>query len=504
MKLLIADDEENIRDGLRDNIQWSEMGFEEIYTAENGLEAFEIYQSLKPHVIITDIIMPGMDGLELSREIRKTDRRIPIIILSGYSEFEYAQKALKMEVVSYLLKPVNIRELNKTVIEATEKILRRDIQKKNQQKRLELEKSKFTEDLIRNNNRDDDELKESLIKYYAFSGKFPVVVFLIAMEGSEINYIAIILQWLHKKPHIIHCRENRIIVVFEDPEAKRVRIKKREIKSLFDLLRKNGVVSVTCAGAGAYTEIPRLLDFSEKLLLHRLYRGKGMFLFQENQQKSSTRNYRFTIETLELVEAILRYDSDYAKNTIEKTFSDLIIQKCTNRILVQNICFAYKNLLIQSLNIRRNEIKLLFNLDLSLSSIVPNFITIQEYSEWILSIYGTILSSFSKQNGMKHNSTVYKAIVFMKEHFSESLNVEILSSHIKLSPDYFSRSFKKEIGISFCQYLNRIRIEEAIKLFTETNLLAYEISERVGFHNYKYFVQVFKDIEGYAPSQLRK
>ena len=111
MKLLIADDDYQILTGLRDGINWGAVGFDTVSTATNGNEALEIFIKERPQIVITDIRMPGLDGLALSEEMKKISDSVKIIIVSGHSDFQYARQAIKLGVCDYMLKPVNIREL---------------------------------------------------------------------------------------------------------------------------------------------------------------------------------------------------------------------------------------------------------------------------------------------------------------------------------------------------------------------------------------------------------
>ena len=117
LKVVIADDEALAREGLRDNIPWSEYGFEVVGCAKNGVEALEMVDANSPQILITDIMMPEMDGLALLDEVSKRKLDILVMIISAYNEFTYAQKALKYDIIyDYVLKPLNLREFKETLI----------------------------------------------------------------------------------------------------------------------------------------------------------------------------------------------------------------------------------------------------------------------------------------------------------------------------------------------------------------------------------------------------
>lgn len=122
MKLLIADDEALIRDGIRNHIDWGKYGIEIAGVEENGLAALRVLEKEPIDILVTDIRMPRMDGIELSREARRRYPNIKIIILSGYEEFEFAQQALELSVMKYLLKPFTRPELEEAVVQAKEEV----------------------------------------------------------------------------------------------------------------------------------------------------------------------------------------------------------------------------------------------------------------------------------------------------------------------------------------------------------------------------------------------
>ena len=123
VKLLIADDDLQIRIGLKEGIDWGILKINEVLVAKNGIEALKLYEENLPQIVITDIRMPGLDGLELSREIRKFSELTKIIIISGYSEFEYAKRAIHLGVADYLLKPVKIAQLRKLIVSIRDEVI---------------------------------------------------------------------------------------------------------------------------------------------------------------------------------------------------------------------------------------------------------------------------------------------------------------------------------------------------------------------------------------------
>jgi two-component system response regulator YesN len=135
---------------------------------------------------------------------------------------------------------------------------------------------------------------------------------------------------------------------------------------------------------------------------------------------------------------------------------------------------------------------------------ISSFETIGEYREFVLGLYKEAFLRYSDSKKSRRSMAVQKAMDYIAKNYNTDLTVEILARRAGKTPNYFSHIFKKELGISFTEYVNKIRIEKAKELILHSNLLIYEIGERVGYRDYVYFTQIFKKNEGYPPTELRK
>ncbi|WP_163194307.1 response regulator transcription factor [Clostridium thermarum] len=347
IKLLIVDDEKMIREGLVNTMPWKEMGIEVVGSAGNGLTALEIVREKKPHIVLTDIRMPKMNGIELLQSIRKEGYKIKVVILSGYDEFAYAQQAIRHGAEDYILKPVNAEELQKVI------------------KRLENElKGEINEDLSHIQLRKDIEVE--IEKYVA------------AVQGRD----------------------------------------KATAISILD----------------AITENLTLQKVSTEQI-HRLY--------------------------FEIVESVI--------HAMEK--SGLKIN--------DELREEYLNSFIELLNFTKQ----------------------QELKTWINDFTENLVGFAEDKKGDSYRLVIKKAVEYMEEHFNEKLSVQKVAEVVYLSPNYFSHIFKKIKKESFTDYLNRIRIEKAKELLSKHLYKVYEVSDMVGYSDYKYFSSVFKKLVGVSPTQ---
>ena len=525
MKLLIADDDFQIRTGLKEGIEWLSFGITEVFIAQDGLEAMKIYEDKMPQIVITDIRMPGLDGLQLTEKIREISQDTSIIILSGYAEFEYARKALQFGVNDYLLKPVKIRELTKIVYEITNKIIKLSQKAEDEKNFKSSYVEKFINDFISGNIDDMVMVVDKFKTYFNLDIKTLIGCLILeidndlsgvsnsALEHKKSLYKLIkdiILSQFDVKDTILHEKYNKVILIYRVNSTSSKDILKLKFFKLHKELNKSLkeecklTVSFGISNTGTIESFKKIYEQGEQALAQRLYKGAESINFYEEIKYKDSNIYSRTIDENKLKENILSYNFEGLKIIISNGFQNLKSEKISDRYVIRDICINLKNVLIRAIEEISIEFVVLFADKISFPENLENFQTIDEYKAWILNIYNIAINELSIIKGTSHNVLMMKAAVYIKINFNKDLTVDEIAKHIQKNPNYFSHLFKKEFGVSFCEYLNKIRISEAKNLFNSTNLLAYEIADKVGFKDYKYFTQVFKKLEGYAPSKFRK
>lgn len=525
MKVLIADDEANIRNGLRKQIDWIKLGFDEVFTAGDGLEALQIFKENCPEIVITDIVMPGLDGLNLCEKIREISKSTCIILLSGHSEFEYARKAMRMEITEYQLKPVNLKELEKIVSSAVARFNKEKKSNEDREKDNCIYREKLIDDILLGRINDPEILKEINGKTFQMRGQYGICVFTMEIDcwgalNSSFDkqkknemFIEIkrqVSEGLKDRKYILFQKYDHSYTIICDNEHLRdITDNKNFIKNLaktinLSLQKRGASISIGFAGYDNFAGIPNLYKKSVACLTHKLYMGSGKVIFFNEIEGTADNDYLVQIDEKELIGSIQRLDYESCSEIITKLLIRLEEQKCTKAEVVRNICSVCKNLLVMTLNENGSQVEDIFGRNLSYISEIPDYDTIEKYREWVQGLYFLVIKELSDIKGVRHNAVILKALAYIKKNYNTELPVEAVSNHIQKSPDYFSRIFKREVGMPFSEYLNRIRINEAKKLMKNTNFLAYEISDKVGFQDYKYFVQVFRKIEGVSPSEFRK
>lgn len=350
IKVLIVDDEKMVRDGLVYTMPWKELGIEVVGAAANGKAALEIIREKKPQVVLTDIMMPEMNGLELLEIIKAEIPNIKVVILSGYDDFQYAQKALKSGVVDYLVKPVDADELTQ-LMERIGDSLQEDLT--------------FDKDKLYFQKEIEDELEK----------------YIVAIRAGK-NQAAL----------------STISGIFGKETIKNLPIEKYHKLSV-------DIVNTIC------------------LMLEK---------------------YGVELE-----------------NTVNESYPG-----------------HYLELL--------------------------NITSVQELSEWMQEFTKRIILLFDDNNGENYKMVISKAIDFIDNHYYEDLSVQRVAQNVYLNSNYFSHLFKKIRKESFTDYLNKVRIEKAKSLLTENIYKVYEVSDMVGYSDYKYFSSVFKKLVGVSPTEYNK
>ncbi|HZK70539.1 MAG TPA: response regulator [Clostridia bacterium] len=525
MKLLIVDDDLQIRTGLKEGIDWGKLEIDEVFIAENGIEAIKLYEENLPQIVITDIRMPGLDGLELSREIRKFSEATKIIIISGYSEFEYAKKALQLGVTDYLLKPVKIAELKKLVTTTKDKVIEALKREEEEKEQKYLCNERLIEDVLSGNIYEGKLIVDSFKKCLNMDvyGEIECLLFEIdryvsvtkhlTYEQKKVIYLnikSLIINLLDEKKVIIQQRLDKLVAIFvtntnfsrERQTAKLIELHKalnRSLKEQFGIS-----VSIGVGTPSSIINLSKIYQQSVQALSHKLYVGMESIIFFNDILINTENKYVEGVNEKELKEAISRYNYIGISAQISEKFECLKTLCSADRNLIKDVCADLKSILIRTVKDEGINFEGLFGNNMSLFDDIESFETIDEYKEWILNVYYIVITGLSDMSGIKHNTLMLKAAEYIKKNYNRNLTTEELSEHIQKNSNYFSHLFKKEFGVSFIEYLNKVRINEAKNLMKTTSLLAYEIAEKVGFQDYKYFTQVFKKLEGFSPSKLRK
>ncbi|SKA98087.1 two-component system, response regulator YesN [Caloramator quimbayensis] len=531
-KVVVADDEIKVCQLICNLIDWKAIGMEIVGVANNGIEALELIKRFEPDIVITDIRMPGYDGLELIKYGKEIKENIDFIIISGYSHFEYAKTAIKYGVIDYLLKPIKkdelleilnkIREKNR---QKSEKISNENIGFNLQKDLKKLRSLFFVEKLLNNDKKKKEVTLEQYNQNYYFKfqpGIFQIFIIKLDYENEEQfenslkiikDKIVSILNKMLKHECFemeIYFNNSRGYCLLNYEEANKKIIRKL-LKNCLDeiIIQKNiyGGIKFTI-GIGMtvkdINELENSMIAAEAAIEQRLIEGTDKII--ENIQFQSYCNDNSLI-------------IDFTNN-IEKTIEILDLNGAIK------VCELFKDKLFKNANLSGYEffnfIKEAFNIFLivlkkyQLDSTILEQINESFYnrlelcssaSQLFLHFERHIKESFEiviKNKEQEDIRPIRISKQFINENYMKPITLKEVSDYVGFNDSYFSYLFKKENGITFLDYLSEVRMNKAKELLKNTDLSVAEICERVGYNDLKYFVKSFKKFTGIKPSEYRK
>ncbi len=535
LKVLIADDEEKICQLIIKLINWEEMGLTVAATASNGIEALEQAKICKPEIVITDIRMPGIDGMELIRKVKEKLPDTEIIIISGYRHFEYAQTAIRYGVKNYLLKPIKKEELRDTLQKIADIYSEKNEQLNFEERvRLALKndagklRTSFISRIIYGDRERENVigLKELNTQYHFHfqEGLFQFV----AIKFDHVNHNDSCISFLAGKASGLatqylemvcydyeiyaECSTFYLLLNFGEEESKNVRKNVRqmleELKAQESILKG---MNVTMGMGSMVKTADHIRDsFLDAVFMikQRLLLGTGRMLEMDEPGQRKTSDfinseefYRFNREMERAVEALnvveVRRTIEGLRNTL-KNYPGItgyeILQMSKEACNHYLFCMKSRGIHVDS------EAK--FVEEFSKNS--GDCADIEELFRLLGGTIGRSLQKASEAKKAEDNRPIRQAKQYIEENYSRSLTLEEVSEMAGFAPGYFSTLFKKETGVTFLEFLQSVRMDAAKKLLVSGNEGMNVICEKVGYSDVKYFTKCFVKYTGLKPGEYRK
>ncbi|CUU50422.1 response regulator [Clostridium beijerinckii] len=533
-RIMIVDDEEEIRLGIIKRIDWEANGFIVVGDAENGQDALEKAEKLQPDVIMTDIKMPFMDGLELGKKLVELMPSTKIIVFSGCDDFEYAHKAIKINVVEYVLKPINSAELIEVLVRLKEQLDREYNEKRNLEtlykhyiKSLPVIREQFLVGAIE--GRINEEQWHEQMEELGIDFKYKhLTVGIIQADGTlsfeenlnnfsgqkesaltPISIKKIVDENMGKYCKFISFIYSGMVIVMGNFEKKEdILLFIKGINEVCKVYKR--IMSLTIsAGIGYVYSNPSQIRFSyrtaQNALDYRFILGAGKAIYIDDVEPDNSIQLQLDEkEERSMLNAIKISSEDEISEAIDSLFKkteDLLLPFNQYRIYLMEIMTS----LLKLVQTYAFDIEEIFGENFNAYSYLESFNSIHEVKKWIIEKAIRINSYIKRERINSSMMLIEKAKQYIKENYSDyDVSVEKLCSKLHVSPTYFSTMFKKETGTSFVNYLTATRLEEAVKLLNTTDDKTYMIAEKVGYPEANYFSYVFKKQFGVSPSKYRK
>ena len=501
MKVLIVEDEVRIREGIGKLLSRSGGMYEVIAEAENGVEGLKAIFELKPDIVITDIRMPDMDGLEMLERMVKEGIHTKAIVLSAYSEFEYARTAMKLGVTEYLLKPIAYNEFMQSLEHVTFQIEKERLEKPEQIGTPE----QIFFSVLSGKMAVDEQTEEYLANRYHIDSSMRMSL-LCAYHGENVSTE----ETRRYFRHIFSSYEGLDYYILDLMYRNTVTVVLRGYSSLKDLERwvQQQILQYSPQRiAVGWIEVDSLNLLGEGFSLLYPYLDWNISMNQQvlicypeiRNVQTAPCNYPIDLETK--MKAAVCADDQEKEQELMKAFHASF---CDGKIYApKEIKESYVRFLWNIIAIAK-EVGKVDTAQIDLQDLL-NRIMNAKLREELLDASSLVLGKLlHTQDADTTHLTVKRMKSMIHEYYQTGIMLDDISRKLDMTPEYLGTLFHRETGITFSTYVKTYRISKAKELLVGTNLKLYEISEKVGYSDPKYFSRIFKEITGQLPTEYRR
>lgn len=541
-RLFIVDDNRYERLGIKDSIDWSALGIEVVGVFANGAEALAQIDALKPHIVITDIAMPRMNGIEMSERIKQSYPDIKIIFLSCHSDFEFARSALDLGVYGYVLKPIIADELekalNKLLHDFTEEHMQQ-IEKERMLKQLDemmpLVREQFLKEVLLGNFRNREEMRKriaflrlpieesanirvisinlyhagehaedrSAMDAYFISYTIKSIISAAETDGSRIypvqisehEFVAIVVE----PPRV-----NASYAPEAEPERGAIDAAVKIYSEIVRRLKRNMTMGIS-NGSEQLTELSLLYKQSQRAVRTRFYTGSNPIIrFEEIDDRSDIPFEE--MPSLEEVYQDMKSLLSFGSGQDIQEFIDKYLHADGARLgenYVKGFALLFAHLTGILLMEANYAIKEVFGDSASVWDKLNRMNTKEDVVQWIQHIFATIKERLTDKNVTKNAKLVGAIKQMIHENYRRQISIEDISKSVYLSGRHANGLFKKETGQTIFDYLIHHRIDTAKHLLKEEGAKVAAVAEAVGYLNTSYFILAFKKIVGVTPAEFK-
>lgn len=509
MKVLIADDELDVLKGLKHIINWQNLGFDICGETLNGEKAFKMILELQPDLVILDIKMPKISGLDVVRMAKEHQFSGKFIILSGYSNFNYAKTSIQYGVDFYITKPIDEEELESAVISVRDRIQEEQRRLSTLSSYREKAKKLILQDILKNKaNYSSLELQD----LYQASTIYQIILYenfnynnhhnILDLPGilRESNYDNNSFEYISfDGKNIILLKGDFAIKSFEHLLQKYEYPPQKD--SLLDLL-------FFACGRKVYQISNVHLSYKDSLTLmeRRFYcKPSQHIISSENLPESNTLYYNISSKiTSEYSQLFIDYIQTHNRSMIIETLGDLEKKLYHSTDSTISVKYFLADIFIQVklvLTHLYNKISIPF----PTNAIIIEFIEKQYYIYEIMNFFKEqFIMCMNAVSSSSSDSILGELLYYISHNYRENLKLEHIAPLFGYNSSYLGKLFSKKIGKNFNSYLDQIRVDKSKKLLAENKLKVYEVAEKIGYKNVDYFHKKFKKHVGISPAEYRK
>lgn len=525
-RVLLVDDEEDVREGLVVEVDWEALDLRIVGLAENGREALEMAERVEPDIVVTDISMPFMDGLELARRLRERNPLVKVVILTGYDEFDYARQAVSLSVDEYLLKPFSAGHLTELLTRlraqmAAEVAEREDVQqlRDHYYTSLPLLQADLMATLLhRQKSPEYIHGKAKQCGLDLHGERYGVSVLTLHMDGDQSEdaelkqfaalNIAAEVWTEHGAGHAFMHQETIVLLYVdrwggEDGEKRQQQALENVMRSINHYLRipatvGSGSIVNTLAGVKhAYEDALLALDY-------RLVPGTDPLIYIADVERQTAGKLRFDeLKQQTLTRCLKAGTQAELEDALEIIFREITVEHGRSDIqlyLIEVLTNVWK-----AAQASGEAMEDIFGAGFQLYADLFRLPGLSEAQGKVHEVCLLVQHRIASGRQHVYKDIVEQALSFTKEHYADpDLSIQKVCGHLHISSGYFCGIFKKEVQLTFLQYLMQIRMEAAKELLRSTEMKSFEIAGQVGFAEPNYFSFCFKKHVGVSPKEYRK
>lgn len=508
MEIIIVEDEKSIRNGLAKMLPKLNPEYEVVGLAKNGLDGYRQIRDESPDLVIMDIEMPEMDGLTMLEKLREIGFRGKAVVLTAYADFSYAKRAIELGIENYLLKPIKIEELRKTLDDISQSLKKESGTKNVQEKLLSLEqifKSALLAELTV-----DEELEAYAENTYGLDSQGTFALMSAYLSDYYDSYYEAAERFLepyleagtdHSVCMITTVRYRAIVVVFynmKDPDKTRNWYEKQIIPAAYHVLKHPPIFGWTvCQGL---TSLASGLEELEQAKMWKLCFPEGQLMTMDRIRALQTIPLKYSLEMeSQMKQALVKRERAAYDHILEQMIAycveephhpDEIREACTRLTMALITVADSMGWITDNISIQHSIGE------------ISQAISWQRIRELMRNLYDELTGV---QDQPEHVSLLVKrALTMIESQYSQGITLEELAKHLCVTDEYLSTQIKKETGISFTETVRKLRIERIKELLVHSSLKLNQIAEMVGYTDPKYMSKVFKEEVGMLPAQFRK
>lgn len=504
MRIVVVEDETPIRNGMGNILSKISESYEVVGKAADGREGLELIRKEQPDLVILDIRMPEMDGLEMLEILRKEGNSCKVIILSAYSDFSYAKTAIGLGIENYLLKPIKLAEL-KNSLELVEQHLQKEAEEK---KRYTLDKVMWA--AVNGQLEQDDYLAEQLEKQEGFQWDQMMAVLEIWLGEDYGKYSGMLVENLrelgqnsglfrnHTFPY--ETKQMVLVILYEIGSMEQMKQYLKRTVAPMVYTQTGGKAVTGLHVAAGVDKLQKSVQDLYQALDYNLTCENGRLIDYEEMNRREWKTYKYPLELEQRTKQALFRAAEHGNASVEQCIWEFVRycrQGGFHPAEAKEGCVKF----FHAVYVTAKECGRIQEGDLLVSELLQKILGAVT---WDVIVENLVPSSQETVREEGESLLVRKAEKMIRDYYSQGITLEEISRKLGVSEEYLSARFRKETGRTFTETMKRCRIEKIKELLISTNLKLNQIAEKAGYSDPKYMSKSFKEETGMLPLEYRK